>query len=257
MKEFLMSHKAETANTPISYWAYPGIAETEVLIQTSRCPHIPTANRVIEVCCEHFDITLEEFWSQSRTKRIVVPRRFAGFLLFHFCGWSFVKLAKFVKKDRTNMMHHVRQLEDQMSVYKEERDHMYQLLTKLEIINTSSSGSDWYYSWAHEQLKQPQTYLEIAKKDAADALKEIIAVMHADGRGVKDKKRKMMRNKFILEQKSKMTTIGDYKKLLISSEILDEKKKKERLEAFAKSMKETMGRKEKFDPKVINKYDKY
>ena len=246
MNEFLKS------NNPVTYWAYPGIAETEVLIQTAQNPALPTANRVIEACLEHFEVTQEEFESRSRLQKIVRVRRSAGFILFHFCGWSFVKVAKFLDRDRTNMMHHVRQLEARMSVYKEERDQIYKLLCDLELINTSSSGSDWFYSWSHEQLKQPETYMNVIKKDAGDALKEIIAINHADGRKDKDPKNKLLRNQFLTGQNNRMTTVGTYHKL---TKLVDDKKKD--IDAYSAKVSEAFKRREKFAPKVVNEYDKY
>ena len=243
---------AKNANTPISPWVYPGIAETQVLIQTTRNPHIPSPNVVIDVCCELGGITLEEFWSDSRLKKIIEPRRFAGFLLFHFCGWSFVKAAKFVKRDRTSVMHHTRQLEAWMSVDKEVRDQVFQHLVKLEIINTSSSGTDWYYSWAHEMLKQPDTYLEVAHKDCADALKEIIELNHMDGRALKDKKLRRQRASLLSHEVNKMTTIGDYAKMLKRFEGM-----KKDPNALADAMKEEFARKEKFHTPKVNEYAKY
>ena len=236
-------------DNPISPWVYPGIAETKVLIQTTRNPHIPSPHVVIDVCCELGGITLEEFWSDSRLKKIIEPRRIAGFLLFHFCGWSFVKAAKFVKRDRTSVMHHTRQLEAWMSVDKNERDKVFEHLVRLEIINTSSSGTDWYYAWAHEQLKQPETYLEVAHKDCADALKEIIALNHKDGRALKDKVLRQKRNSLLTHEINKMTTIGDYSKLLKTHESY------RNTEKFEEAMKERFNRKEKFDTPKLKQYD--
>jgi hypothetical protein len=237
---------------PISPWVYPGLAETKVLIQTTRNPHIPSPHVVIDVCCELGGITLEEFWSDSRLKKIIEPRRIAGFLLFHFCGWSFVKAAKFVKRDRTSVMHHTRQLEAWMSVDKDERDKVFEHLVKLEIINTSSSGTDWYYAWAHEQLKQPETYLELAHKDCADALREIVELNHMDGRALKDKVKRAQRNSLLTMEMNKMNTIGDYARLMERY-----KNQKKGHKAIAEVMNAKYDRKEKFDVPVPNKYDKY
>lgn len=247
---YFISEMAKKA--PISPWVYPGIAETQVLIQTTRSPHIPSPNVVIDVACEMGGITLEEFWSDSRLKKIIEPRRIAGFILFHFCGWSFVKIAKFVKRDRTSVMHHTRQMEAWLSVDKGERDKIFNHLVALEIINTSSSGTDWYYAWAHEQLKQPETYLEVAHKDCADALKEVIELNHMDGRALKDKAKRYERARLLNYEMNKMTTVGDYAKLMKRYEGMQKD-----ADALSEVMKEKFNRKEKFYTPKVNQYNKY
>ena len=243
-----------TKDNPISPWVYAGLAETQVLIQTTRSPHLPSPLVIVDVCCELGGITKAEFWSDSRLKKIIEPRRIAGFLLFHFCGWSFVKAAKFIQRDRTSVMHHTRQMEAWMTSSKEERDKVFRHLVELEIINTSSSGADWYYSWAHEQLKQPETYLEIAHKDAADALKEVIALNHRDGRKLKDAKVRLKRNSLFTQETNRMTTIAEYSRLAAYYE----SKKEADMSELTETMDEAYTRKPaKFEVKKVNPYNKY
>jgi hypothetical protein len=250
MRDLFKSNEAEQKS--IHPWAYPGVAETAVLIQTTQDPNLPTALRVIDVCLKHYDVTQEEFDARSRLQRIVKVRRAAGFILFHFCGWSFVKVAKFLERDRTNMMHHTRQLEARMSVYKADRDDMYSLMGELEIINTSSTGNDWYYSWAHEQLKQPETYSNILHKDAADALKEIVAFTHKDGRKDKNAKSRLMRNQLVTTENNKLTTVGEFHRIMMKK-----KAQGEVVDQYVTDVSKAFKRKSKFVEHVINPYEKY
>lgn len=173
------------SNTPISYWAFPGMATTESAIQSSGNYLLPSPIRVIHECMAKFDVTEEEFWGTRRIQRIVNARKYSSFIMFHFCGWSFVRLAKFFTKDRTTLMHHVHSLEGSMEMYPEERAIVYELLEQMHMINTSSSGSTWFKTWVDEQLKSIDTYHKILKMDTVDALNEIIAITHKDGRGMK------------------------------------------------------------------------
>lgn len=194
----------------ISYWCYPGMAVTKALVQTAQNPELPTATRVLNECLREFDVNEEEFYGRSRIKKIVRARRFAGFILFHFCGWSFVKLSKFVERDRTNMMHHVRVLEKELLVYREERDWLYSILERLDILDLSSSGNDWYHAWAHNQMKDVDLYLNLLKLDAADALRDIIKVTHADGRYDKNPANKEIREG---NTQRRMETVGGWMSL--------------------------------------------
>jgi len=194
----------------ISYWCYPGMAVTKALVQTAQNPELPTATRVLSECLREFDVSEEEFYGRSRIKKIVRARRFAGFILFHFCGWSFVKLSKFVERDRTNMMHHVRVLEKELYVYREEREWLYNILERLDILDLSSSGNDWYHAWAHNQMKDKDLYLNLIKLDAADALRDIIKVTHADGRYDKNPANKEIREG---NTQRRMETVGGWMSL--------------------------------------------
>lgn len=231
----------------ISYWAYPGMAVQKSMLQTSTNEHLPSPVRVIDECLAEFGVTEEEFFSDRRYKKIVRARRYAGHILFHFCGWSFVKLAKVIQRDRTNMMHHVRVLEKELSVYREERDWMYNILERLELIDLSSSGNDWYYAWVHNQLKATGTYTKIIKNDAADALADITQVTHADGRIDKDKKNKITREgEFVLRA---VETVGSVKDLARRKGALS---KLPQVVNYAKTAKP-----QSFEVKKINIYNKY
>jgi len=229
-----------------SYWTFPGMAVTKALVQTAQNPELPTATRVLAECLKEFNVSDDEFYGRSRLKKIVRARRFAGFILFHFCGWSFVKLSKFVERDRTNMMHHVRVLENELMCYREEREWLYNILERLDILDLSSSGNDWYHAWAHNQMKDVDLYLNLVKLDAADALKEIMKVTHADGR-----KDLNPANKEVREGNSqrRMETVGGWMAL-----------KRRANGVSCKSIEdyvlEEKGTKKNFAPK-INPYDKY
>lgn len=232
----------------MNYWAYPGMAVQKSMIQTSTTEHLPSPARVIDECLAEFGVTEEQFYSERRFKNIVRARRFAGHILFHFCGWSFVKLSKVLQKDRTNMMHHVRVLENEMEMYREERDWMYNILERLELIDLSSSGNDWYYAWVHNQLKDVETYTKIIKHDAAEALAEITAVTHADGRSDKDAENKIIREgNFILRA---VDTVGSVRDLARRRAALS---KIGALQSYAQQEKTG----HKFDVPTTNKYDKY
>jgi len=231
----------------VSYWAYPGMAVQKSMLQTSTTEHLPSPTRVIDEVLQQFDVTEEEFFSDRRYKKIVRARRFAGHILFHFCGWSFVKLAKVIQRDRTNMMHHVRVLEKEMEVYREERDNMYSILERLELVDLSSSGNDWYYAWVHDQLKDPETYTKIIKLDAADALAEITKVTHADGRIDQAKTNKIVREgTFVLRA---VETVGSMKELRRRKMYIH---KHDSLAEYAKTADP-----QKFEEKTINKYNEY
>lgn len=231
----------------VSYWAYPGMAVQKSMLQTSTTEHLPSPTRVLEETFAQFEVTEEEFFSDRRYKKIVRARRFAGHILFHFCGWSFVRLAKVIRRDRTNMMHHVRVLEREMEVYRDERDNMYSILERLELIDLSSSGNDWYYAWVHDQLKDPETYTKIIKLDAADALAEITKVTHADGRIDQNKANKIVREgAYVLRA---VDTVGSVKELNNRRKLLGQHAK---LAKYAKTADP-----QKFEVKTINKYNEY
>ena len=231
----------------ISYWAYPGMAVQKSMIQTSQTETLPSPARVIDECLAEFGVTEEEFYSDRRYKKIVRARRYAGHILFHFCGWSFVKLSKVIQRDRTNMMHHVRVLEGELEMYREERDWMYNILERLELIDLSSSGNDWYYAWVHEQLKSTGTYTKVIKHDAAEALAEITKVTHADGRIDKSKENKLVREgTFVLRA---VETVGSVKNLERRKRVLNNN---DTLKAYAQNAEP-----QKFEVKKINVYNKY
>lgn len=231
----------------ISYWTYPGMAVQKSMLQTSTTEHLPSPARVLEEVFDEFEVTEEEFFSDRRYKKIVRARRFAGHILFHFCGWSFVKLSKVIRRDRTNMMHHVRVLEGEMKVYREERDWMYNILERLELIDLSSSGNDWYYAWVHDQLKDPDTYTKLIKLDAADALADITKVTHADGRIDQSKANKIVREgTFVLRA---VETVGSMKELRRRKLHIH---KHDSLVEYAKTAEP-----QNFEVKKINKYNEY
>ena len=229
-----------------NYWAYPGMAVSKALVQTAQSPKLPSANRVIEECCKMFDVSDEEFNGRSRIKKIVLARRYSGFILFHFCGWSYVKLAAFVQRDRTNMMHHVRQLTVDLKVYAEDRDTLFNILETLEMTDTSSSGNNWYYAWVHEQIKKGE-YLRIIKHDAADALREIVTITHADGRLDFDPRNKDKREGNL----RRMQTVGGY--MATMRAIGGSKRLQEEIQAYVSSVSS----KDKFDGKINNPYKDY
>lgn len=231
----------------ISYWTYPGMAVQKSMLQTSTTEHLPSPARVLEEVFDEFEVTEEEFFSDRRYKKIVRARRFAGHILFHFCGWSFVKLSKVIRRDRTNMMHHVRVLEGEMKVYRKERDWMYNILERLELIDLSSSGNDWYYAWVHDQLKDPETYTKLIKLDAADALADITKVTHADGRIDQSKANKIVREgTFVLRA---VETVGSMKELRRRKLHIH---KHDSLIEYAKTAEP-----QSFEVKKINKYNEY
>lgn len=234
-------------NSTINYWAYPGMAVQKSMIQTSTTEYLPSPSRVLAECMAEFDVTEKEFFSNSRKAKIVRARRYAGHILFHFCGWSFVKLSAVIQRDRTNMMHHVRVLEGSLEMYRQERDWMYNILERLELIDLSSSGNDWYFAWVHNQLKSVDTYHKIIKHDAAEALAEITQVTHADGRIDRDEKNKIVREgSFILRA---VETVGSAQDLRRRKTVLNEATK---LREYAQSLDP-----QKFEVKKINKYNEY
>ncbi len=223
------------------------MAVQKSMLQTSTTEHLPSPARVLEEVFDEFEVTEEEFFSDRRYKKIVRARRFAGHILFHFCGWSFVKLSKVIRRDRTNMMHHVRVLEGEMKVYREERDWMYNILERLELIDLSSSGNDWYYAWVHDQLKDPDTYTKLIKLDAADALADITKVTHADGRIDQSKANKIVREgTFVLRA---VETVGSMKELRRRKLHIH---KHDSLVEYAKTAEP-----QNFEVKKINKYNEY
>jgi hypothetical protein len=229
----------------IKYWCYPGMAVTKALVQTAQNPELPTATRVLSECLKEFSVEVDEFFGRSRLKKIVRARRYAGFILFHFCGWSFVKLAKFVERDRTNMMHHVRVLENELMCYREEREWMYNILERLDILDLSSSGNDWYHAWSHNQMKDVDLYHNLLKFDAADALRQITTITHGDGRYDKNPANKAIREG---NTQRRMETVGGWIALKRRADGVASKN----VEDY---VKEEQGTKH-FAPKV-NKYDKY
>jgi len=222
------------------------MAVTKALVQTAQNPELPTATRVLTECLKEFNVSDDEFYGRSRLKKIVRARRFAGFILFHFCGWSFVKLAKFVERDRTNMMHHVRVLENELMCYREEREWLYNILERLDILDLSSSGNDWYHAWAHNQMKEVDLYHNLLKLDAADALKEIMKVTHADGRVDLNPANKEVREG---NSQRRMETVGGWMALRRRADGIASKN----IEDY---VLEERGTKKNFEPK-INPYDKY
>lgn len=231
----------------ISYWAYPGMAVQKSMLQHSNSEHLPSPVRVIDECIAEFGITEEDFYGDRRFKKIVQTRRVAAHILFHFCGWSFVKLATIIGKDRTNLMHHVRLLEDELQGYKDERDHYFAILERLEMLDLSSSGNDWYFAWVHNQLKDVNTYHKIIKHTAADALSEIMAVTHADGRIDKNSANKIVREGRDLFQK--VETVATAVKRRSKSAQFNSNKA---LQDYASTAKP-----QKFEVKRINPYAKY
>lgn len=234
------------SQTNPSYWCYPGMAVTKALVQTAQNPELPTATRVLNECLREFDVSEEEFYGRSRIKKIVRARRFASFIMFHFCGWSFVKLSKFVERDRTNMMHHVRVLEKELYVYREEREWLYNILERLDILDLTSSGNDWYHAWAHNQMKDVNLYINLLKYDAADALRQITTITHASGRVDKNPANKAIREG---NTQRRMETVGGWMAL------------KRRADGVASKKIEDYVYEEKFGHKKFlptkNKYDKY
>lgn len=222
------------------------MAVTKALVQIAQNPELPTATRVLAECLKEFDVADEEFYGRSRLKKIVRARRFAGFILFHFCGWSFVKLSKFVERDRTNMMHHVRVLENELMCYREEREWMYSILERLDILDLSSSGNDWYHAWAHNQMKDKDLYLNLIKLDAADALRDIVKVTHASGRNDRNPANKAIREG---NTQRRMETVGGWMALRRRADGVASKE----IEDYV--YEEKYGHK-KFLP-TKNKYDKY
>lgn len=223
------------------------MAVQKSMAQSSNSDKLPSPIRVIDECLKEFDVTEEEFYGRSRIKKIVRARRYAGHILFHFCGWSFVKLSKFVERDRTNMMHHVRVLEGELEMYREERDWMYNILERLELIDLSSSGNDWYYAWVHNQLKSADTYMKLIKHDAAEALAEITQVTHADGRVDQSAENKLVREgTFILRA---VETVGSVKNLERRKRVLSGNKL---LQDYAQTAEP-----QKFEVKKVNVYNKY
>lgn len=222
------------------------MAVTKALVQTAQNPELPTATRVLAECLKEFNVSDDEFYGRSRLKKIVRARRFAGFILFHFCGWSFVKLSKFVERDRTNMMHHVRVLENELMCYREEREWLYNILERLDILDLSSSGNDWYHAWAHNQMKDVDLYHNLIKLDAADALKEIMKITHADGRVDLNPANKEVREG---NSQRRMETVGGWMSLKRRADGIASKN----IEDY---VLEEKGTKQNFAPK-INRYDKY
>jgi chromosomal replication initiation ATPase DnaA len=231
----------------VSYWAYPGMAVQGSMLQHSGTAELPSPVRVIDECIKEFGITEEDFYGERRFKKIVQARRFAGHILFHFCGWSFVKLAVVVGKDRTNMMHHVRVLEQELKDYKEERDAMFAILERLELLDLSSSSNDWYFAWVHNQLKDVATYNKVIHNSAAEALAEIVAVTHADGRVDKSRANKIVREGRDLFQR--VETIATYAKRKKKIENFNSNKT---LQDYASTAKT-----QKFEVKKINPYSSY
>ena len=223
------------------------MAVTKALVQTSQSVTLPSANRVIDECLAEFGVSEEEFYGRSRIKRIVIARRYAGFILFHFCGWSFVKLSKFVNRDRTNMMHHVRVLRTELTAYRDARDSVYNILERLDLIDTSSSGNDWYYAWVHNQLKDVELYHNIIKHDAADALADIMTVTHADGRIDRNPENKLTREGHY----HRMHTVAGYTALITRMKMTEDGKRA--VEDYIKNER----RINKFDDKTDNPYNNY
>lgn len=221
------------------------MALTKTLVQTTQNPELPTANRVLSECLKQFDVNEDEFFGRSRLKKIVRARRFAGFILFHFCGWSFVKLSRFVERDRTNMMHHVRVLENELMCYREEREWMYAILERLEILDLSSSGNDWYHAWAHNQMKDVDLYMNLLKLDAADALRDIVKVTHASGRHDRNPANKEIREG---NTQRRMETVGGWMALKRRADGVASRNVKDYV------LEEKRGR-DKFNVPVKNKLD--
>jgi hypothetical protein len=247
----------DSNNTPISYWAFPGMAETKSVIQSTGSHLIPAPTRVIAECQRLFEVTEDEFWSKSRIQRIVYARRYAAFILFHFCGWNFVRMASLLKKDRTSLMHHVKQLRGLMENYTEERNNVRQLLSNLGMLNESSSGSDWYDTWVDEQLKSESTYLNILQKDTVEVLNEMIEITQADGRGNNfrlqagqdDKVRKIRQAWQLIPNGMRMSTVKDAWEAKF--------KATPDLEAYQNKMAEQRGDRAKLAEPTVNVLDKY
>lgn len=243
----------------ISYWVFPGIAETKSVIQSTGNHLLPSPQRVFDACCEHFQVTEEQFNSTSRLQKIVNARAFASTIIFHFCGWNFVRLAKLMGKDRTTLMHHVKKVRGQMEMYEDERQWMLAILGKLGLLNEASSGSDWYAAWADEQLKSPDTYMNILHKDTVEALNEMIEITQADGRGSNfrdhldgGKKTAAMREARKLiptDMMSRMSTVKDYGTMKM--------KNHPDLQKYRIAMGNKRGDTNKLDLTKVNKYDKY
>ena len=121
-------------------------------------------------------------------------------------------------------------------------------LERLELIDLSSSGNDWYYAWVHNQMKDTDLYLNIIRNDAADALREITQITHADGRSDKDPAHKIIREG---ASQRRMETVGGWTKLMLT---LDANvKARASVEKYVSAEKTGT----KFDLPKQNEYDKY
>lgn len=243
----------------ISYWVFPGIAETKSVIQSTGNHLLPSPQRVFDECCSLFNVTEEQFNGKTRLQKVVNARAFASMILYHFCGWNFVRLSTLVGKDRTTLMHHVKKVRGLMENYEEERAWMLTLLSKLGLLNEASSGSDWYQEWADEQLKSPDTYLNILHKDTVEALNEIMEVNHADGRGVNvleyhgkhDRVEELREARKLIpsDMMSRMSTVADYANMKMRNN--------PDMDKYRQLQSEKRGDTNKFTVKMVNKYDKF
>lgn len=247
----------DSNTTPISYWAFPGMAETKSVIQSTGSHLIPSPVRVFDECRKMFDVTEEEFEGKTRIQRVVNARRYASFVLFHFCGWNFVRMSKLIHRDRTSLMHHVKQLEGLMEMYADERNAVRQLLSQLGMLNEASSGSEWYDTWVDEQLKSSKTYLNILQKDTVDVLNEMIEITQADGRGNNfrlkagqdEKVRKIRQAWKLIPNGMRMTTVKDAYEAKFRAKPDPEK--------YAQLMAEARGDAPRNEAPKINQYDRY
>jgi len=74
---------------------------------------IGTPERIIELTAESFGINYEDIVGRSRKREIVLPRHISIYLISqYFKAFNQVKLASFFNRERTTIIHSLKEYED-------------------------------------------------------------------------------------------------------------------------------------------------
>lgn len=72
-------------------------------------------NQILKIVCSYFNVTLTDIKGQRRTKKFVVPRQMAMFLLYELTQTPFVTIGELLgNRDHTTIMHGVKKIETEL-----------------------------------------------------------------------------------------------------------------------------------------------
>ncbi|MFN3604208.1 MAG: DnaA ATPase domain-containing protein [Leptonema sp. (in: bacteria)] len=72
-----------------------------------------TIDQIIEVVCEHYKVSKEELFSNTKEKRIAFPRHMVAYFSVKFANYTLTFVAKYLhKKDHTSILYAIKKIED-------------------------------------------------------------------------------------------------------------------------------------------------
>lgn len=96
----------------MSYWAVPGVRKPDMPTIYRTIDEAVSINRVIEMVCEHFSVSIERLRSKNRSRNICYPRHVAMYLIYQHCMKSCQNVGNWFNRDHTTVLHAIKSIKN-------------------------------------------------------------------------------------------------------------------------------------------------